>query len=496
MSNPQTGAVPPSSGRAAGTAASAAGTGPFAGAGSSGGTGPSGGTGSAPEARRRTAWADGVDQLRAAATTEPGRLRIIGAVLAFLVLAFGAATAWQVADRSAAARDVVERSQPLTADAADIYRSLADADTTAAAGFLAGAKETQATRDRYETDIATAARLLAKASANTSGSDAAARQIGKLNSLLPRYTGLIETARTNNRQGLPLGGAYLRYANAQMRDELLPAARGLYTTETTRLGEDYDSAKAWPWLALTAGVLALGALTWAQRRNYRRTNRVFNRGLLAATTASAVVLLWLLAGHSVARSGLNTSYENGAKSLKVLNEARIDALQARGDENLTLVARGAVVTKDQQDFYEVGYRAGMKDLAGPDRAGAAAADSRLGTALTLADDDTGRRPVQDAVETVRQWQARHAEARAADDQGDYDRALAKVIGGDAATGESFDRVDHRLAQALAHEQQEFRRAADDGRGALAGLAAGAVVLAVLGATGAVLGIGRRLSEYR
>ncbi|MFB1041758.1 hypothetical protein [Streptomyces chrestomyceticus] len=492
MSNPQTGTAPPTSpsGRATGSAASSVGTGSGLGGVLPGGADPAQG------ARRRTAWADGVDQLRATATTEPGRLRIIGAVLAFLVLAFGAATAWQVADRSAAARDVVERSQPLTADAADIYRSLADADTTAAAGFLAGGKETQATRDRYENDIATAARLLAKASSNTSGSDAAARQIGKLNSLLPRYTGLVETARTNNRQGLPLGGAYLRYANAQMRDELLPAARGLYTTETARLSEDYDAAKAWPWLALATGVLALGALAWAQRRNYRRTNRVFNRGLLAATTASAVVLLWLVAGHSVARSGMNTSYESGARSLKVLNEARIDALQARGDENLTLVARGAVVTKDQQDFYEVGYRTGMRDLAGPGRSGAAAADSRLGTALTLADDDTGRRPVREAVETVRQWQARHAEARTADDQGDYDRALAKVIGGEAATGQSFDRVDSRLAQALAHEQQQFRRAADDGRGALGGLVAGAVVLAVLGATGAVLGIGRRLSEYR
>lgn len=51
---------------------------------------------------RRTAWAEGVDRLRAAATTEPGRLRIIGAVLALLVVAFGAVTAWQMTERSAA----------------------------------------------------------------------------------------------------------------------------------------------------------------------------------------------------------------------------------------------------------------------------------------------------------------------------------------------------------------------------------------------------------
>ncbi|WP_431357706.1 hypothetical protein [Streptomyces lydicus] len=449
-----------------------------------------------PAAGRRTAWAEGLDELRAAATTEPGRLRVIGAVLALLVVLSGAVTAWQVADRAAAADDVVERSQPLTTDAASIYRSLADADTTAAAGFLAGAKESRATRDRYAADISTASALLVKAAAHSSGPAGTGAQIAKLNSGLPRYTGLVETARANNRQGLPLGGAYLRYANEQMRTELLPAARALYDAETDRLTADYGAAGARPWYAVTAGVVALGALGWAQRRHYRRTNRVFNRGLLAATAASAVVLVWLVAAHTVARTGLTGSYEHGARSLRVLNEARIDALQARGDENLTLVARGAVLTHGQQDFYEAAFRSRMTDLAGGDGPGAAPAKSRLGAALALADDEAGRRPVRAALAGLRQWRARHGEARTADEKGDYPQALAKVIGTDGSTGQSFDRVAAGLQQALVHEQAEFRSAADAGRGALDGLAVGAGVLASAAAVGAVLGIGRRLAEYR
>ncbi|MFI6766734.1 hypothetical protein [Streptomyces sp. NPDC050355] len=445
---------------------------------------------------RRPAWAEGLDELRAAATTEPGRLRMIGAVLVLLVVVFGAVTAWQVSDRAAAAEDVVERSQPLTSDAASIYRSLADADTTAAGGFLAGEEGGGATRDRYDRDIATAADLLAKASQSARGSDEAGAQIARLNRQLPRYTGLVETARANNRQGLPLGGAYLRYANERMRTELLPAARALYDAETGRLAADYDDAEAWPWWAMAAGVVAIGALGWAQRRHYRRTNRVFDPGLLVATAASVAVLVWLVVGHAVARAGLTDSYEHGARSLRVLVEARIDALQARGDENLTLVARGAVLTRDQRDFYEVGFRSGMRDLAGAGDHGAAGAKSRLGTALALADDDTGRGPVRDAVTYVRQWQARHARARAADEKGEYDRALEKVIGAGGSTGESFDRVATGLHKALVHEQGEFRSAADDGRGALDGLPVGAGALAALAALGAVLGIGRRLAEYR
>ncbi|MEV4438676.1 hypothetical protein AB0K09_06570, partial [Streptomyces sp. NPDC049577] len=236
-------------------------------------------------APRVTAWREGLDRLRAGATTEPGRLRAIGAALAGLLVVFGAVTAWQVTDRSAASDAVVERSQPLSADAADIYRSLADADTTAASGFLAGGQEPRAVRQRYENDIARASELLVKAAANTEGSDAARRRIATLNDQLPVYTGLVEAARANNRQGLPLGGAYLRYASDRMRDDLLPAARGLYEAETGRLGEDYGHARSWPWASLATGVLALGALGWAQRRTYLRTHRVFNRGLVAATAA-------------------------------------------------------------------------------------------------------------------------------------------------------------------------------------------------------------------
>ncbi|WFB11785.1 hypothetical protein LRS74_22745 [Streptomyces sp. LX-29] len=455
----------------------------------------------APGAPRQTAWQEGVERLRAAAVTEPGRLRVIGAVLAALVLGFGAVTAWQVSDRAAAADAVVERSQPLSADAADIYRSLADADTTAASGFLAGGDESSKVRRRYVEDIATASKRLAEA-AGTGGSPAAQRQIARLNERLPVYTGIVEAARANNRQGLPLGGAYLRYANELMTTELLPAARALYETESARLDRDYADAEAWPWAALGAGVLALGGLGWAQRRLYQRTNRVLNHGLLAATASTTVVLLWLAVGHGVASARLDDSDEHGARSLRVLNEARITALQARGDENLTLVARGAVVVTKEgpdqgKDAYEVGYRDQMRALVGSESSvGLAERGSLLSRASELADDRAGREPVARALDAVRQWQERHRSARATDDNGEYDSAVAQVIGAGASTRESFDRIDAALAEALAHEDGEFRDAADDGRGALSGLVVGAAVLAVLGAAGAVLGIGRRLSEYR
>ncbi|WP_176986157.1 hypothetical protein [Streptomyces sp. 2231.1] len=437
---------------------------------------------------RRTAFAEGVDRVRAAATTEPGRLRIIGAVLALLVVAFGAVTAWQSSERAAAADDVLHSSQPLSSGAAAIYRSLADANTTASSGFLAGGQESAASRDRYEKDIRTAASGLVTAAANAEPGSASEATIAKLNRLLPEYKGLIERARTYNRQGYPVGGAYLRYANEKMQTRMLPAAEDLYTKENQRLDADYADATPYPWAAIALGLLALAALGWAQHRTYRRTNRVLNHGLVAGSAATAVVLLWLVVGHTIARSGLDGSYDNGIRSLSVLHDARIASLKARGNENLSLVARGAETITVGGKPYDAYYYDFDKDMA--------VLGKGLSRAATLADDRAGTTPVEAAEGNMAVWKQRHASARAEDENGNFQQALDKVIGAKGATGECFDSVDANLARAIDHEQAEFQRSAGHGRDAMTGLPVGAAVLAVLGAAGAVAGIGRRLSEYR
>lgn len=485
-------AAPPTPDSPDGTGPSGA-SGPSAGPGlpaipSQAGRGPVQGV---PQPPRRTAFAEGLDQLRAAATTEPGRLRIIGALLAVLVVAFGAVTAWQMTDRSSAADDVLHNSQPLSSAAADIYSSLADANTAASSGFLAGGDETATSRDRYQQDIRNAADKLSAAATNSEPGSESATTIASLNKLLSEYTGYIERARANNRLGFPVGGSYLRLANDTMQDQMLPQAEKLYAKENQRLSSDYADATSYPWAAIGLGVAVLGALVWAQRRNYRRTNRVLNHGLVAATATATVVLLWLVAGQSFARSGLNDSYDHGIRSLNVLHDARIASLKARGNENLTLVARGAETTKladgEVVDTYDNSFRTEMADLG-----------KRLTEAERLADDPTGRTPVATAVGGMEEWEERHKEAQAEYESGDFQQALARVIGdkSDKPTGECFDAVDKALKKAIGHEQTEFTRAAEDGRGAMTGLPVGAAVLAVLGAAGAVLGIGRRLSEYR
>ncbi|OEV02922.1 hypothetical protein AN216_15090 [Streptomyces oceani] len=423
-----------------------------------------------------------------AADTPPGRLRIRGAVLALLIIASGAVTTWQLEERSAAADDVLEHSHPLSADAASIHRSLAHANTMASIEFLAGQRTADAKRAQDEKDIRTASELLTRATANSRGSVAARRQITKLSRELPRHTGLVETARANDRQGLPLGGSHLRYANERRQDTLLPATEKLYATESARLSEDRTKARDWPLhaLGLGLGLFTLVTLLLSQRHLHRRTNRVRNPGLLTATAAVLGVLLWLTGAHAVAQSRLDASDQHGAESPREPNETWTGSLQARGAENMWLVARGSGGGK-----YEKEYQRRMREVAGGQ-----GVEGRLDAALALADDRAGRRPVEEAMEAVRVWQERHQRARDQETSGNHEKAVDLVIDRVGSTGATLDTVDTALREAAGHEQREFERAASSGRAALTALPVGAAALALLATPDALLAFGRSVAEYR
>ncbi|MGC0315458.1 hypothetical protein [Kitasatospora acidiphila] len=422
--------------------------------------------------RRRDRW-------RAAARTAPGRLRLAALGLSVLVLGLGALTGWQVTDRTDAADQVVTHSQPLSQNAAEIYRSLADADTTAAAGFLLAGSEPAALRQRYQNDLSTATQLLTQAAAQSTGSAKAQSLVSQLNQQLPVYAGLVETARADDRQGLPLGAAYLRYASTSMQQQLLPQAQALSQLELARLDSDYGDARATPWAAYGLGVVVLAALVWVQLRLFRRTNRVFNPGLLGTTGAVLVLLAWLGAAVLAGDSSLQQSIDRGAAPLKALNVARIDTLKARTAENLNLVARGSTTTYAQQWTEDE-----MSDA------------TALSQALKLAPAGAAGH-IADAQGSFKTWNDQHNAAGAKNDGGDYQGALDDTVGSGAnSAANSFDSTDQSLAAAVKVEQADFLSAARDGRDATGTVAVAAGLLALLGTAGALTGIGRRLAEYR
>jgi hypothetical protein len=422
-------------------------------------------------------------QLSVAGRTTPTKLRWLLAGLLALTVVWGAVAAWTVAARASAANNIVSVSEPLALDAQQIYRSLSDADATEGAAFLSGGIEPVRLRARYQADIGNAALRLEAATA-AAGNSQAGSLLATLTTELPVYSGLVETARADNRLGFPLGAAYLRQASELMRTTMLPAARDLYAQEYAQLAAANGQATAFPYLSVVVAVITGFALVWSQLWLTRRTNRIFSPGLLLASVAGLAALVWLVVSLSLAAANTVSARDQGSTPVEALARADIAALQAHADESLTLIDRKGD-DSFQTDFLTLQHRLG----AGP--------GSLLTTAAAAAQGSPGESAATSATRVASAWFAAHTQVRALDDKGDYAAAVRLAIGSGAAdSGVLFARLDADLTRAIDADQHAFRSYALMARWNLKLLEAGIIVLSVLMAAGCAWGVSRRLAEYR
>lgn len=423
-----------------------------------------------------------VRRLSSFVATTPGLLTVWAAAVVTVAVLAGAVTIFAVRDRDRSLQDLTQHSGPMSVATQELYRSLSDADATANGTFLAGGLEPVDVRRRYETDVAQAGNALAIAVAAQSPAEISVPDspLAVLSTQLPVYTGLVETARANNRQGLPVGAAYQREASALMRDTLLPAAQRLYESEREAVAEDQRRAWVVPFVEFLVGALLLTLLILTQRFLRRRTNRVFNTGLLAATASATVALLWVLATSTFVIISVERSRAEGSAQVDLLAQARFATLKARADETLTLVARGAgganeAAYLESIDQLEKSLRQARRE----------ATDDALHARIDLADND------------FRDWRRAHAAVRAADDGGDYTTAVQLAIQRTprgAVT--AFDTLDRHLSEAIDHTRSAFSTRIHQASSALTGITAGVAVLAMFTAAAATVGIWQRLKEYR
>ncbi|HEX5292182.1 MAG TPA: hypothetical protein VFX25_25215, partial [Streptosporangiaceae bacterium] len=95
------------------------------------------------------------------------------------------------------------------------------------------------------------------------------------------------------------------------------------------------------------------------------------------------------------------------------------------------------------------------------------------------------------------WYAAHRRLRALDDGGAHTQAVAAATGaGPRDSGALFRQLDTALDRAITADQSVFRSNAASGQGALTGLEAGMIVLALIMAAGCALGLRQRLAEYQ
>ena len=419
-------------------------------------------------------------------TTTPGRLRLLVGVVVLLSLAWGGLAAFTASQYAGAAASVVNVREPLSLDAQQIYSRLSDANDAAATAFLTGGLEPAATRQRYLADIAAASSGIENATAQGgAGTGAAASDLSTLAQGLPTYAGEIETARADNRLGLPLGAAYLREASTLMRLTLLPAAQQLYAAENASLNGANARATGGPLIgvAVAAALAVCCALYLGSRWLRRHTNRVFNVGLLAAGLVVALSAGWLVLAFVSARGDLLAAQARGLATVQAVAQVSIVAQEAHADESLTLIDNVG------DDSYQKDYLGKQADL-GPGQG------TLLGAAAAAARGTPAAPAVTAAVSDARAWFAAHAAVRSLDDNNRHVAAVSSVLGTSPGDdGGAFSRLSGDLTTAIDKDQAVFNSTAGSAAGAYAGLAPGLAVAALAMAAACAWGLGRRLAEY-
>ena len=422
------------------------------------------------------------------ALTTPGKLGVImfAMVLACALTGFYASSSLNA--RSAKMESLIESSEPLAEAAEVLYSSLSVADAAANSAFISGGRESPDLRHQYADAIASSGTALV-ASADggdlgaTTGPSAGVSVRDDLDTMavqIPSYTGVIETARTNNRLGNPVGSAYLVQASAIMQGNILPAAERLYNQRSAAISEPQRTLTVPPWGVYVALFTTIAMLVISGRYLARRTRRHFNLGLVAALVALGFGTVWLLGTGLASVAAANTAKTSGAEPLHELTTMRILTQQARSVETLSLVRRGDPGQLDRD------FNSAINQIRGT-------------TANLLADHDDSDivTPLKQVQDSLSLWERAHREVTQRLAAGDFNAARALTIGtGDISTASGYEQVNTSLLSAIDEARDTFRNNINTAQKLLG--YTGTVIgwLCVVAGIAVIGGLVVRIREYR
>ncbi|ALG86196.1 hypothetical protein [Gordonia phthalatica] len=424
------------------------------------------------------------------ATTTPGKLLII---LVAMVLACGL-TGWyssvSLTDRSQTLEALVDRAEPQAEAAEVLYSSLSVADAAANSAFISGGRESPELRTEYMNAMATASSaMIAAADGLSLGSDPDSRDhparddLKTLATSIPIYTGLIETARTNNRLANPVGSAYLSEASTLMLGTILPAAQRLYEDRSSAISDPQRTLTVPPWGVYIALMMIIAMMILIGRYLARRTRRHFNIGLIGALTAMVVGTVWLLVSGLLSVAAANTAKTSGADPLHTLTTMRILTQQARSAETLSLVRRS------EPGELDAGFNKDLQEIGDSTR--------KLLNNPSHADNSGLTEPLADVKSALARWQSAHDEVGRRLASGDFTAARALTIGnGNISTATGFNEVNDALVKAIAEARTTFRHNISTAQQLLGFTGTGIGALCGVAALAVIAGMIPRIREYR
>ncbi|HEX3517284.1 MAG TPA: hypothetical protein VHT26_25110, partial [Trebonia sp.] len=383
---------------------------------------------------------------------------------------------------------LVSVNERLSLDARHMYQSIADADATITAAFLASPTPPLNQLQRYEGDLSTAHADLSALQAADGSQPVAGTALAQVGGGLSAYTGYVGEATAEYAMGYPLtGGSFLQDASETAHLVLLPAANAVFTQENASLNAANGQATELPTeiALLVLALVTAFAFYRSQRWLARRTNRVLSPGLVLASVLLAVGAIWLAAGFLSARSDLDRGIGHGSAPVQDLALASIGVQQIRGDAVLNVISRSGNASF-QDDFAATSKKIGPGPGTWLGDAAAAQESGGQGPSLVAA---AGR----DATS----WYPANTQVYKLGSAANYAAERNLVVGstsGNTVTG--YNALEDDFSRAIAADQAVFASGASDGANALDPLTGVVIATSLLMAAGCAWAVRRRLAEYR
>jgi hypothetical protein len=459
--------------------------------------------------------------------TTPDSIRALTAAAAAVSIVLGVLIAVIFASVSSGLQLIGHQAAPEVVATTNLYFHLNDMDAQVANVLLVGDRsglgiDRQQAQKIYASDEAQADKALQQAAAVAGTSPAAQRALRSVLDGLGKYEGLAAEAMyidgaAASSPGRPPAAALdlYRQATDQMRDAILPAARGLTSVNAAALTTAYQARRSTALsgavgVAIT-GLALLAFLIALQFFLAVRCRRLLNPALAAATLISLVLPIVAVTALSAQASHLRVAKVEAFNSILALSQARAVSYDANADESRFLVDPGraamyqqSFLAKSQQivDLGDVGifqYDAALARAI--DAYHASHSDvtfgGYLGAEFRNITFPGERAAAQKTLAAYQVYERDDRHIRALNRAGNLSGAIA--FDTSYARGNSnyaFEQYDKALVSVIGINQRAFAAAIQAGQQGVRGwtglIPAGAVVLIIILV---VAGVRPRLAEY-
>jgi hypothetical protein len=294
-----------------------------------------------------------------------------------------------------------------------------------------------------------------------------------------------------------------------MHETLLPAAETLAAVNDQALVRAYAANRLNFFIDLVlmaaTGLFAAGVLLWFQLLLGRRTRRVVNLPLAAATVVFGLLMAWCFVESWQADADIRVAKADAYDSVKALETARAAAYEMNTYESYWLLEAPSARTNDQAQFLKLADSM----FHGTDADAAALAAGRKvksveagGPSGALADELRNvtfpgeQEAAKAALTFYRQYLSIDAEIRRLDQTGRHDAAVALCLG--TKPGQSnavFGQFDKALDKTLSVNEAAVERMAEQGLARALPIYAALGLATVAVALGAFFGIRPILRPY-